>query len=50
MVDSVPLLEPSSSSRRDLMFPLLDARQIARIAAHGSRRAVDDGEVIIKDG
>ena len=50
MVDSSPLLQPSNSSRRELMFPILDARQVARVAAHGSRRAVRDGEVLIKDG
>jgi thioredoxin reductase (NADPH) len=50
MVDSSPLLQPSNSSRRELMFPVLDARQIARIAVHGLRREVRDGDVLIKDG
>src|SRR5215471_9658972 len=50
MADSGPLLQPGNTSRRALMFPVLDARQIARIAAHGSRRAVKNGEVLIRDG
>ena len=43
-------IRPSSPSRAALMFPILDARQIERIAAHGSRRAVGEGEVLIKEG
>jgi thioredoxin reductase (NADPH) len=50
MAESSPLTPPGSPSRRELMFPILDARQIARIAAHGSRRPVRDGEVLIREG
>jgi thioredoxin reductase (NADPH) len=50
MSDVPPVVQPSSASQRALMFPTLDARQIARIAAHGLRRTVREGEVIISEG
>jgi len=39
-----------SASRDALMFPTLTAAQIARIAAHGSKRQVRAGEVLFEPG
>jgi thioredoxin reductase (NADPH) len=36
--------------RRDVMFPTLTSEQIARIGAHGRRRAVDRGEILVDRG
>ena len=41
---------PLTSSRRDQIFPTLTETQIQRIAAHGQRRAVQSGEVLIEQG
>ncbi len=41
---------PVPASRLDHIFPVLTAAQIARIAPHGSRRAVAPGEVLIEIG
>src|SRR6476660_6205743 len=38
------------AERRELMFPTLTAAQIARIAAHGRRRPVARGDVLLDRG
>jgi len=40
----------TKASRADEMFPTLTASQIARIAAHGRKRDVQGGEVLIEAG
>jgi thioredoxin reductase (NADPH) len=42
-----PLISPEHSAR---MFPTLTSAQIARIAAHGSRRLLRAGETLIESG
>ncbi|HET7217464.1 MAG TPA: FAD-dependent oxidoreductase [Vicinamibacterales bacterium] len=46
---SVPI-PPTTTPRDGHMFPILTAAQIARIAAHGVRRHVDAGEVLVETG
>src|SRR5437762_10388806 len=47
----IPLpLQPTAPSQTDRLFPTLTAAQIARIAAHGRRRAIEQGEVLIEVG
>ena len=41
---------PSSPERAALMFPILENRLIARIAAHGATRPVRAGDVLIQAG
>jgi len=50
MTDITPPAPDISASRLELMFPTLTAAQIARIAAHGSRRSIGRGEVLIEEG
>ena len=50
MSDSTAAVMPSSSARAGLMFPALDDRLVARIAAHGVTRPVRAGEVLIEAG
>ena len=45
---STPLDRGELSSRPDHIFPTLTPAQIARIAAHGTRRAVHAGEVLVE--
>lgn len=40
-------LEPSASSVQEHLFPTLTDAQVARIAAHGRRRAVARGDVLV---
>jgi thioredoxin reductase (NADPH) len=40
----------SAQSRPDQLFPTLTPDQIRRIAAHGKRRAVQPGEILIEQG
>jgi len=40
----------SVGPRQEQTFPVLTPQQIARIAAHGSRRTVDRGEVLVQAG
>jgi thioredoxin reductase (NADPH) len=47
-VQSQPL--EISPERSAVMFPPLSAAHIARIESHGSRRRVDDGEVLVNAG
>ena len=41
---------PSDRMDQDKLFPTLNAQQIGRIAAHGRRRAVSRGDVLIEVG
>src|SRR5438270_11479774 len=47
MTASVPL---TLASREEQVFPVLTPAQIARVAAHGKRRAVQRGDVLIEAG
>ncbi len=48
--DPQPPLGATASSRTDHLFPTLTPAQITRIAAHGRRRAVARGEVLVEVG
>ena len=43
-------LQPTAPSRAERLFPTLTAAQIARIAAHGRRRPIARGEVLVEVG
>jgi thioredoxin reductase (NADPH) len=43
-------LQPTAASPTERLFPTLTAAQIARIAAHGRRRAIERGEVLVEVG
>jgi thioredoxin reductase (NADPH) len=45
-----PSLPLPVGARADHVFPTLNAAQIARVAAHGRRRAVHAGEVLVEAG
>ena len=38
---------PDTTARRDHIYPTLTAAQLARIAVHGRRRQVEEGEVLV---
>ena len=48
--DTPPALPLSPGTRVDHVFPTLTPAQIARIAAHGTVRSVQAGEVLIEEG
>jgi thioredoxin reductase (NADPH) len=48
--DPPAALEPSATAIQEHLFPTLTDAQIARIAAHGRRRAVAQGEVLVEVG
>src|SRR6476469_11026726 len=48
--DTLLPLKPSATTTREHLFPTLTEAQIARIAAHGRRRAVDRGETLVEVG
>jgi thioredoxin reductase (NADPH) len=48
--DTTPALPLSPGARVDHVFPTLTSAQIARIAAHGTVRSVQAGEVLIEEG
>jgi thioredoxin reductase (NADPH) len=50
MTDGLPFVRPVSASRIEKMFPKLSPAQIARVATHGRRRPVRDGEVLFEVG
>src|SRR5436190_9225678 len=50
MSDSMAIIQPSSSARAALMFPTLEDRLVARIAAHGATHPVQAGDVLIEAG
>jgi len=45
-----PPSPPSSSKRAEHIYPTLTPAQLARIAAHGRRRRVEAGEVLVQAG
>jgi thioredoxin reductase (NADPH) len=47
---SLPLQPAATSSQTERLFPTLTAAQVARIAAHGRRRTIDQGEVLVEVG
>jgi thioredoxin reductase (NADPH) len=47
---STPLERGEISSRPDHIFPTLTPAQIARIAAHGTARAIQAGEILVEEG
>ncbi len=50
MADPRVPLPPSGASPADRLFPTLSAAQIARIAAHGLRRPIATGDVLVEVG
>src|ERR1700752_1417995 len=46
----VPLSASLTAERRELLFPTLSPAQIERIAAHGKRRRVSAGEILVEQG
>ena len=50
MTESAPPVPPSPTTQVDRIFPTLTPAQIARIAAHGSVRPIQPGEVLIEAG
>jgi CRP-like cAMP-binding protein len=46
----IPLSASLTAERRELLFPTLSAAQIERIAAHGKRRRVSAGEILVEQG
>lgn len=50
MTEPAPPLQPTFASPAERMFPALAPAQMARIAAHGSRRTVRPGEVLVEAG
>jgi thioredoxin reductase (NADPH) len=47
---STPLDRGELSSRPDHIFPTLTPAQIARVAAHGTVRAIQAGEILVEEG
>ena len=43
----IPLSASLTAERRELLFPTLSPAQIERIAAHGKRRRVSAGEILV---
>ena len=50
MTDTTPPIPSADTPHREEMFPTLTAVQIARIAVHGRKRPVQQGEVLVKAG
>jgi thioredoxin reductase (NADPH) len=50
MADKTSVDSSDKDSRDEEMFPTLTAAQISRIAAHGHRRHVEQGEVLVEAG
>src|SRR6266487_2237750 len=48
--ETIRTLPLSPGARVDHVFPTLTPAQIARIAAHGSARPVEAGDVLIEEG
>jgi thioredoxin reductase (NADPH) len=46
----IPLSASLTAERRELLFPTLSPAQIERIAAHGKRRRVSAGEILVEQG
>ena len=49
-MSDIPPASSAKNSRDEHMFPTLTAAQIARIAAHGHMRKVQQGEVLVEPG
>src|SRR5438046_10347431 len=49
-VDPSPPPPPPPGPRADRLYPTLTAAQVARITAHGRRRHVERGEVLVQAG
>jgi thioredoxin reductase (NADPH) len=49
MTDRTPI-PPTVASRAGVMFPTLTPEQVSRIAAHGRRRSVREGEILVEIG
>src|ERR1044071_4103796 len=47
MSSSVPL---TAAPREDQVFPVLTAEQVARVAAHGAKRSIERGDVLVQAG
>src|SRR2546428_13071420 len=45
-----PAPAPDTTARRDHIYPTLTAAQLARLATHGRRRRVEQGEVLVQAG
>src|SRR6184192_3290421 len=45
-----PAPAPDTTARRDHIYPALTVAQLARIATHGRRRRVEQGEVLVQAG
>src|SRR6266566_3806340 len=45
-----PALASDTTARRDHIYPTLTAAQLGRLAAHGRRRRVEPGEVLMRAG
>jgi thioredoxin reductase (NADPH) len=50
MSDEASAIQPSTTDRADHVFPTLTADQIARMSAHGQRRRVEAGEILVEAG
>jgi len=50
MTDKTPIIPSATTSRADEIVPTLTSAQVARIAAHGRRRQVQRGEVLLEAG
>ncbi|HVZ22102.1 MAG TPA: FAD-dependent oxidoreductase [Vicinamibacterales bacterium] len=50
MAESRPITDTITPQQRALMFPTLTPEQIARVAAHGRRRVLRAGDVLIRPG
>lgn len=50
MTSAMPLTATLSPERHKLLFPTLSEAQSARIAAHGRRRPIASGEVLLEQG
>ena len=48
--DAPVALQPTASAHSEHLFPTLTAAQIARIAAHGRRRSIAFGDVLVEVG
>ncbi len=50
MTDKTPIIPSATTSRADEIVPTLTAAQVERVAAHGRRRQVRRGEVLVEAG
>src|SRR5262245_39637432 len=50
MTEPAPTIQPTLASPAEQTFPTLTSAQRARVAAHGSRRTVRAGEVLVEAG